>query len=145
MVKRTLYQRYEQNDVSPRITLTSLIDTALVLLVIFMVATPLLDKQIKVDLPSGHAPDERKSTPVQPITITIDRHGIIYYAGRIVTLSELRTIIEKAIVHDGIKGVIVAADQQVAYGIPFSVVDMLKATGLEFISFSERPAGRQPS
>ena len=50
-------RRYKRSQATgiPEITLTPLIDTALTLLVIFMVTSPLINNAIKVDLPKGNA------------------------------------------------------------------------------------------
>ena len=45
----------------PEISLTPLIDTALVLLVIFMVATPIMKNSLTIDLPKGHMKEEKSA------------------------------------------------------------------------------------
>src|SRR5271156_5717513 len=61
------------NDIS----LTPLIDTALTLLVIFMVATPMMHNAIKVSLPKGNA-KESLSTK-QNLVVSIDKSGTIFF------------------------------------------------------------------
>lgn len=58
------------------INVTPLVDVMLVLLIIFMVTSPMMVSGINVDLP------ETSSTPIagqdEPLTITLDKKGLIY-------------------------------------------------------------------
>lgn len=58
------------------INVTPLVDVMLVLLIIFMVTSPMMVSGIDVDLP------ETSSTPIagqdEPLTITLDKKGLIY-------------------------------------------------------------------
>ena len=69
------------------INVTPFVDVMLVLLVIFMVAAPLLDRGINVSLPKA-ATGQRVSGA--GLTITLTKEHIIYFQNEVVTLKELR-------------------------------------------------------
>ena len=69
------------------INVTPLVDVMLVLLIVFMIAAPLLSVGVPVELPKTDA----KSLPSkqEPITITVDKEGLIYLQDTQITLDEL--------------------------------------------------------
>ena len=69
-------RRRRGGGVKAEINVAPLVDVMLVLLIVFMVAAPLLSVGVPVELPKTDA----KSLPSQqePITVTIDRDGLIY-------------------------------------------------------------------
>ena len=69
------------------INVTPFVDVMLVLLVIFMVAAPLLDRGINVSLPKA-ATGQRVTAA--GLTITLTKEHIIYFQNEVVTLKELR-------------------------------------------------------
>ena len=61
----------------PEISLTPLIDTALTLLVIFMVTAPMIQHGIKVDLPHGAA---KEVSGQQELVVTMAKDGKLYFS-----------------------------------------------------------------
>ena len=67
----------------PEIILTPLIDTVLVLLVVFMMTTPLLHNNINVELPTSATDDQTASNDAnQAIVVAIDKNRNCFCAGR---------------------------------------------------------------
>src|SRR3989338_8600603 len=64
----------------PEVTLTPLIDTALTLLVIFMITTPMMNNVIKINLPSSSV-NEGDSKEQQETIVYVDKHGKLYLNG----------------------------------------------------------------
>ncbi len=109
------------------IPLTPLIDTALTLLIIFMVTTPMMQNSIKVDLPQGQA---RESADVQQeLVVYIDKDEKIYLNEVPVGKDALIGSIKKKIGSDSQKTVFVKADQAVRYGHVIQIVDQIKVVG----------------
>lgn len=69
------------------INVTPLVDVMLVLMLIFMVLATVVAAGVPIELPKTEA----KSMPMQqePLTVTVDRDGIIYLQEEVVTLEEL--------------------------------------------------------
>lgn len=69
------------------INVTPLVDVMLVLLIIFMVTAPLLDRGISVDLPRA-ATGRQLSAP--ELSITLTKEHLVYLNQELVTVKELR-------------------------------------------------------
>ncbi len=70
------------------INVTPFVDVMLVLLVIFMVAAPMLDKGISVSLPKMNT--SQKVIQGSGLSITLTKDHVIYFNNQVVTLKELR-------------------------------------------------------
>lgn len=87
---KTSYQRVPLSEIN----VTPFVDVMLVLLVIFMVAAPMLDKGITVALPKMATSQKVTASPGLSIALTKDH--VIYFNGQIVTLKELRKSLTEA-------------------------------------------------
>lgn len=129
--------RFNRKRVAPlnEISLTPLIDTTLVLLVIFMVATPIVHNSLKVDLPKGQV-QEALSHP-DDLIVTIDSHEQLYFNNENVSFSELiKKIIDKVGSRQGLS-VTVEGDQEISYKVLVRVVDHIKRiAGIEHVVLS---------
>lgn len=87
--------RYRVNHYRPRyqslkadINVTPLVDAMLVLLIIFMVTTPMMTSSVPVDLPEM-SKTARSSSQAKPLVLTIDQRGTLYNDKEAITLEEL--------------------------------------------------------
>ncbi len=128
MVRRRRNQRLGAHL---EITLTPLIDTALTLLIIFMVTTPMIQNSIKIDLPKGQAQEGGKEA--QEIVVVIDKKDTIYCNNKPVSLASLGTEIKNAISSKAMKEgnrVWVKVDRQTCSADSLiSVIDCIKVVG----------------
>lgn len=78
-----------RRTLNAEINVTPLVDVMLVLLIVFMIAAPLLSVGVPVELPKTDA----KSLPSkqEPITITVDKDGLIYLQDTEIALDDLAT------------------------------------------------------
>lgn len=110
------------------IPLTPLIDTALTLLVIFMVTTPMIHNAIKVELPKGNMREEKGSK--QELVVYVDRYGKMFFNDSSMrSEKELVTAIKQATGTDTDRMVFVKGDQAANYGRIIELVDHLKDVG----------------
>jgi len=65
----------------PEVSLTPLIDTALTLLIIFMITAPMMRMTIKVDLPDSKTSQTTKVED-QNLTVEMDSAGIVHFGGK---------------------------------------------------------------
>lgn len=110
------------------ISMTPLIDTALTLLIIFMITTPMMNNVIKVELPSSRV-DESESFEQQELIVYVDKDQKMYLNGNDVTLESLIEKLKKTMKKDKDEVVFVKADQAVPYGKVIDLVDTIKASG----------------
>ena len=109
--------------------MTSLIDVALTLLVIFMVATPMLQNAIKVTLPRGNAQEDKPQQQANELIVFIDKNGDFYINKEKVAKADFIAQIKKAVGNDQEKTVYVQADTAVSYGTVVELVDDIKFVG----------------
>ncbi|MBN1549443.1 biopolymer transporter ExbD [Candidatus Babeliales bacterium] len=128
MNKRRL-RRLKQQKPELVVNLTPLIDTALTLLVIFMITAPMLQHGIKVELPQGKS-QEVQATQKQDVVIYIDKDSAIYcndekQESEDALLSSLKT----KVALNADQTVYVKADKSISYGRVIETVDRIKYVG----------------
>lgn len=110
------------------VSLTPLIDTALTLLVIFMVTTPLVNNSIKITLPSGKAREDNNAR--QELVVYLDSHEQLYFNGtRISNKQQLLETLKNTVGSNKEQTVFVKADKAVHYGSVIELVDEIKVVG----------------
>jgi len=116
-------------DLFSTINITPFVDVVLVLLVIFMVTTPILMK----DLLDIHLPQTNNSDGPQMNTlgIILNKQEQLMLNG--ILISEMRLIeeIKKAIIENKDTQAIISADIELNYGKVVKVIDLIKSAGLE--------------
>ncbi len=110
------------------ISLTPLIDTALTLLIIFMVASPMMQNAIKVTLPKGQAKEDLGLQ--QELEVYVEKNGNLFFDGiKYDDAKKLIVMLQKKVGVDQDKTVYVKADTAVAYGNVIELVDKIKVIG----------------
>lgn len=129
MSSRTRNNRRRRQITVPEITLTPLIDTALTLLIIFMVTTPMIhNNAIKVDLPKGQAQEGGRDQ--QELTVTINQQGKIFFNNKSVTLDALgKTVKEHLAQSSQEKSIWVKIDANNTCDTLIGVIDRIKVIG----------------
>ncbi|MBI2344933.1 biopolymer transporter ExbD [Candidatus Dependentiae bacterium] len=124
------------------INVMPLVDVALTLLIIFMVATPMMNNVIKVELPSSRIDDGVTQTNTQQeIIVYIDKQKKIYLNGQEYSLNNLLKALQKMVKKDSDEIVFVKADQGVSYGIVIDLVDTIKiAGGIKYVALATKRA-----
>ena len=122
------------------INVTPLVDVTLVLLIIFMVTTPMLQRGTDVELPQAAVADVKEA---ERLTLTLTREGRVFLNTEEVPRAALaerlravaRTLREKVVYFRG--------DANVPYGAVIEVMDAVKAAGIETIGMiTDRPRGK---
>ncbi len=117
----------------PEISLTPMIDTFCVLLVIFMVAAPMVQNSIKVDLPTGKS---KEVNAQQDLVVTLAKDDKLYFNSYQIEEKELVSVVTKALASNDELPVYVRADKTVSYGHVITLVDELKQAGVKYVAMS---------
>lgn len=121
------------------IPLTPLIDTALTLLIIFMVTTPMMQNAIKVTLPDGKAKEDGDAK--QDLIVYIDQQKKLFFNGLPVDYKSLTPTVKRSVGKRKDSTVFVKADKQVPYGDVIRVVDELKVVGgIRYVALATQKA-----
>ncbi len=108
-----------------------LCDVLLVLLIIFMVVTPLVQKGVDVRLPTAL---NTISMPDQPeVVLAIRKDGTMYVNQDVATMENLQTLLEDAFLTASEKKLFLKADQELEYGKIVDVVQIVKDAGIEIV------------
>jgi len=107
------------------INVTPFVDVLLVLLIIFMVASPMLTSSVNVDLPQGSSEPIKEKT--QPIVISINNEGSIFLQDDPIKISSINKEIIKITNNDFESKIFIRADKSLDYG---RVMELLKTLNI---------------
>ena len=123
-----------RNGLIAGINITPFTDVVLVLLVIFMIATPLLIQSgIKVNLPRVTSAEGQQE---KNLVITIDPAGQLYVDAAPVASADLRAAITAALAKSPDAPVIVMGDKDVRYDLVVQVLETARSAGVSRLSLA---------
>ena len=111
---------------SADINVTSLVDVAFVLLIIFMITAPMMQGGVAIDLPKAEG---RPLRPSEGVIITVDRQGQIYVDQTRVSYDEFRAAFKAIVARKGSSDVYVRGDRRASYGAVVRVMAAIAASG----------------
>jgi biopolymer transport protein ExbD len=107
-------------------------DIMLVLLIIFMVVTPMLQKGVSVDMAKvNNAEDMQNADKDDAIILAVTRDGKMYLGSKQIALSEITTSVKDQIVNRLDKTVFVRSDARAKYGDVVKAVDEVRSAGVD--------------
>ncbi len=109
------------------INVTSLVDVAFVLLIIFMITAPMMQGGVAVELPKAEG---RPLAPKEGVIITVDRTGRIYVDQTRVSYDEFRAAFRALVAKRGTSNVYLRGDRRVPYGEVVRVMAAMIAAGV---------------
>ena len=119
---------------SSEINVTPLIDIVLVLLIIFMVLTPVMLKDIVAAVPRK-ATDTMPAPPgAAPIVVRMDAAGAVSVSGEPVSGQELGARVADRLAHDRQKIVFFDVDDGASYGASVKLMDICKGAGAKTLA-----------
>ena len=121
------------------INVTPLVDVMLVLLIIFMVAAPMLQTAVPVDLPQTRAPRETLVDERLVLSVTADRR--VYLGEEEIPRDRLEEALENNALLREQDEIYVRGDASVPYGFMLRVYAAIRAAGVEKLGLVTDPGG----
>jgi biopolymer transport protein ExbD len=118
------------------INVTPLVDVVLVLLIIFMVVTPLLEKNIPVRTPNSEKVEQRAEVPPDQLVVYVDKNGQVRINSESVTPAELSAKLRVKLDARAERVVFIVADDLLRYSTLVSVLDAAKLAGADVLGFA---------
>ena len=124
-------KRDEGKKVNSNINVTPMVDVMLVLLIIFMVITPMLNNKVNVDLPKADsAVVMENANKEDSVVVAVTRDGRTFLGGDPVTVDDLGSKISAKLENKTDKQVYMRADIRANYGKVMDAVDGIRSAGV---------------
>lgn len=119
----------DHDDAIAEINIVPFVDIILVVLIIFMVTTPLIMKpSINVNLPKAASGED--STP-SPLNITLTAEGLIQLNGKDSTIEAINEYAKEQSQKSPETQAIISADKDVSHGKVVAIIDAVKSGGIK--------------
>jgi biopolymer transport protein TolR len=125
-------KRNEGAKVNSDINVTPMVDVMLVLLIIFMVITPMLQKGISVDMAKVNNPTPMEDADKEDaLLVSVMRDGTVYFGSDKVPVDSLTSKVKDRLTNKVNKEVYLKADARAHFGNVVQVVDAVRAAGVD--------------
>ena len=124
-------KRDEGKKVNSNINVTPMVDVMLVLLIIFMVITPMLNNKVNVDLPVAVAATVMEDANKEDaVTVAVTRDGKIFLGGDAISIDDMGGKISSKLENKTDKKVFFRADNRATYGKVMDAIDGIRTAGV---------------
>ena len=137
--------RNEGTKVSSNINVTPMVDVMLVLLIIFMVITPMLQNKVQIDMAkvdnATSMPDADKD---DAIVVAVTRDGGVFMGQNKTSVSELGNQVSAALANKPGKTIFIRADARAQYRAVEDAIDAVRTAGVDDVGLltQKREAGQ---
>jgi biopolymer transport protein TolR len=121
------------------INVTPFVDVMLVLLIIFMVAAPLMNTAVNVDLPKTTASPVNQDS--EPLNVSVDSNGQVFLQDQAIPLSELAAKLTAIAKEQKDRRIFVRGDRANSYGTMMEVMGVIIQGGFTKVSLLTDPSG----
>jgi biopolymer transport protein TolR len=125
-------KRNEGAKVNSDINVTPMVDVMLVLLIIFMVITPMLQKGISVDMAKVNNPTPMEDADKEDaLLVSVMKNGDVFFGSDKVPVDSLTSKVKDRLTNKVNKEVYLKADARAHFGNVVQVVDAVRAAGVD--------------
>jgi biopolymer transport protein TolR len=140
--------RHKRLKLKSEINVVPYIDVMLVLLIIFMVTTPMLNSNVDVNLPQANAKSLQDKK--EPVYVSIDKQGQLYLTlvgekKEPIDADALKVKIGAFVQQNPDVNVVVAGDRDVSYDGVYHVLALLQDAGVAKVGLISQPESGNPS
>ena len=121
------------------INVTPLVDVMLVLLIIFMITTPLMNHKVKVQLPEATLDQKPEKDKVPPVTIAVTERGELFWNDEPSTRQLIESKLSVEAQKDPQPVINIRADKTTKYRVVSEVVKTAKSVGIAKVGFVATP------
>ncbi len=124
--------RNEGSKVNSNINVTPMVDVMLVLLIIFMVITPMLQNKVSVEMAKVDNPIAMPDADKEDaIVVAITRSGDVFLGQNHTSLAELGTQVQEKLASTPGKTIYIRADARAQYRAVEDAIDAVRTAGVE--------------
>lgn len=126
----------QETGITAEINVTSLVDVALTLLVIFIITAPMMQGGVEITMPRA----QTQSVPSnEGLTVTVDASGQVFIGQARVGLDEFARQFPAMVREKGASSVYLRADAGVPYGRVVQVLGLMKAADVASVGLIAEP------
>src|ERR1700690_2929711 len=127
-----LSKRNEGIKVNSDINVTPMVDVMLVLLIIFMVVTPMLQHGVSVDMAKVNNPEQMPDADKEDaLLVAVMRDGTVFFGTDKIAAADLTQKVKDRLANRTDKRVFLKADARAKFGAVVEVVDNVRAAGVD--------------
>jgi biopolymer transport protein ExbD/biopolymer transport protein TolR len=124
--------RKEGSNISANINVTPMVDVMLVLLIIFMVITPMLQNKVSVDMAKVDNPESMPDADKEDaIVVAITRDGGVFLGQDKIAVDELGAKVHEKLADKPGKTIFIRADARAQYRAVEDAIDAVRTAGVE--------------
>ena len=141
-----LAKRDEGAKINSDINVTPMVDVMLVLLIIFMVITPMLQHGVSVDMAKVNSPEQMPDADKEDaLLVSVTRDGLVYFGADQISVDSLTNKVKDRLANKPDKRVYVKADMRARFGGVVQVVDAVRAAGVDDLGLLTEQRKTTPS
>jgi biopolymer transport protein ExbD len=127
---RRSFRSHSQGHALAELNITPLLDLVFVLLIIFMITTPLMEQQLPVDLPKATTSlPTTMPDPKSILTLTLSKDGSVLLGSEKITLDQLTPLLTQRKARDPELVVSLRADSSLPYDKIFRALEAVRSAG----------------
>lgn len=127
---------------TPIMNVTPLVDVALVVLIIFMMVTPMMTKTFWLNLPQKQDEKQDVAPPpksLEPLVMTVDQGGVIRVNQTVLAKAEIGARLPRMLAAKTSKVLYFDAHDRAPYGVAAEAMDLARAAGARSIAILTNP------